>query len=104
MFQDIEPRVFHNEFQNKQAEPEDLFLAYQGDAVLVREDKDKLWYPSFADYSVSHPHLLQEAHFLFTIDEINYYLVEEDGLDEVPGWIYVSNTRFRKKTGAPSQV
>jgi NAD+ diphosphatase len=97
MFQDIEPRVFHNEFQNKQAEPEDLFLAYQGDAVLVREDKDKLWYPSFADYSVSHPHLLQEAHFLFTIDEINYYLVEEDGLDEVPGWIYVSNTRFRKK-------
>ena len=95
MLQDIEPRVFHNEFQNKQATSEDLFLAYQGDTVLIREDKDKLWYPSFADFSVSYPHLLQEAQFLFTIDELNYYLVEEEGLDEAPGWIYVSSTRFR---------
>ena len=102
MFQDIEPRTFQNEFQNKQAEPEDLFLAFQEGTVqegtvLVREDKDKLWYPSFADYSDSHTHLLQEAQFLFTIDDLNYYLVEEEGLDEVPGWVYVSNKRFRKK-------
>ncbi|MDD4169958.1 MAG: NAD(+) diphosphatase [Desulfotomaculaceae bacterium] len=94
MLQDIEPRVFHNVFQNKQSGPKDLFLAYQGDTVLIREDKDKLWYPSFADFSVSHPHLLQEAQFLFTIDELNYYLVEEEGLDEAPGWIYVSSMRF----------
>lgn len=97
MIQDIEPKVFHNGFQNKQAGPNDLFLAYQGDNVLVREDKDKLWYPSFADYSVSHPHLEQKAQFLFTIDDLNYYRIEEEGLDEVPGWIYVSNTRFRSE-------
>lgn len=97
MIQDIGPRVFNNEFQNKQADPDDLFLAYQGDKVLVREDKDKLWYPSFADFSVSHLHLLQEAQFLFTIDELNYYLVEEDGLDQVPGWTYVSTSRFRSE-------
>lgn len=94
MIQDIEPRVFHNIYHNKQAGPEDLFLAYQGDTVLIREDRDKLWYPSFADFSASHPHLLQEAQFLFTIDELNYYLVEEEGLDEVSGWIYVSCSRF----------
>ncbi len=97
MIHDIGPRVFHNVFQNKKAEPEDLFLAYQGNSVLVQEDKDKLWYPSFADYSESHPHLSEEAQFLFTIDELNYFLVEEDGLDEVPGWVYVSSTRFRSE-------
>jgi len=97
MIQDIEPRVFHNEFKNKKTSPEDLFLAYQGDTVLSREDKDKLWYLSFSDFLVSHPNLMRDAQFLFTIDEMNYYLVEEDGLDDVPGWTYVNTSRFRSE-------
>ncbi|GAB1475636.1 NAD(+) diphosphatase [Bacillota bacterium] len=97
MIHDIEPRVFHNVFQNKKAEPLDLFLAYQGDSVLVKEGKDKLWYPSFADYAESHPHLGEQAQFLFTIDELNYFLVEEEGLDQLPGWVYVSSSRFRSE-------
>jgi len=94
MIQDIEPRVFYNQYKNKETSPEDLFLAYRGDNILIREDKDKLWYPSFADFSVSHPNLRLDAQFLFTIDEINYYLIEEDGLDEMPCWSYVSTKRF----------
>lgn len=97
MIHDIDPRVFDNVFQDKRAEAEDLFLAYQGNFVLVREDKDKLWYPSFADYSESHPHLAEKAQFLFTIDELNYFLVEEDSLDELPGWVYASSARFRSE-------
>ncbi|MFA5634451.1 MAG: NAD(+) diphosphatase [Anaerovoracaceae bacterium] len=97
MIHDIDPRVFDNMFENRRAEPEDLFLAYQGNSVLVREGKDKLWYPSFADYSESHPNLSEEAQFLFTIDEFNYFLVEEDSLDELPGWVYVSSNRFRSE-------
>lgn len=97
MIQDIEPKVFHNKFQNKQADPSDLFLSYQGDQVLVHEEKEKLWYPSFADYAETHPHLIQKSQFLFTIDELNYYLVEEEGLDAVQGWAYVSSSRFRSE-------
>lgn len=97
MLQDIEPRIFNNEFKNKKANQNNLFLAYQDDHVLVKEDKDKLWYPSFADFYTSHPHLIEEAQFLFTIDELNYYLVEEEGLDELQGWTYVSQTRFREE-------
>lgn len=95
MLQDIEPRVFQNVFKNRPAAPEDLFLAFQGDNVLISAKKDKLWYPSFADFSVSHPQLRQQAQFLFTIDELNYYSVEAVGLEAVPGWAYVSNKRFR---------
>lgn len=50
MIQDIAPKVFHNSFKIKSADPLDLFLSYNGDTVLVREDKDKLWYPSFLDF------------------------------------------------------
>lgn len=95
MIHDISPRIFNNKFQNKKAELQDLFLAYDGDTVLVKEDKDKLWYPSFSDFIKRYPNLISNAHFLFTIDNINYYLVDEKGLDQVEGWIYASTGRFR---------
>lgn len=38
MIQDIEPRIFYNNFMNKKVEPQDLFLSYEEDSVLVRED------------------------------------------------------------------
>lgn len=97
MIQDIEPRVFHNEYRDKKARPEDLFLAYQENTVLVKEDANKLWYPAFADFNEKHPHLMEGAQFLFIIDNINYYLVEEEVLDDIPGWTYVSTTRFRQE-------
>lgn len=95
MIHDIEPRIFNNKFKNKKAEPHDLFLSYDGDTVLVREDKDKLWYPSFSDFEKEYPHLIDDAQFLFTIDDINYYLVDEKGLDSIEGWTYATTNRFR---------
>ncbi|SMP45659.1 NAD(+) diphosphatase [Anoxynatronum buryatiense] len=95
MIQDIEPRVFSNRFQEKTATLRDLFLAYKDDRVLVREDKEKLWYPSFSDFEADYPDLIRKAHFLFTIDEMNYFRVDQKGLDEVDGWIYAPTTRFR---------
>lgn len=98
MIQDIEPRVFQNQFHNVRPNPDDRFLSFSGDQVLVREEKDKLWYPSFADFSESCPHLMDEAQFLFVIDEIRFFLVKEQELDVVPGWIYASTSRFRTET------
>lgn len=95
MIHDIEPRIFQNLYKNRKAEPQDLFLSYEGDTVLVREDKDKLWYPSFSDFMAEHPQLIDDAQFLFTIDDINYYLIDEKGLDSAEGWTYVSTGRFR---------
>jgi len=95
MIHDIEPRIFDNNFKNKKAEPQDLFLSYEGDAVLVREEKDKLWYPAFSDFEAEYPQLIEDAKFLFTIDDINYYLIDEKGLDSAEGWTYVTTGRFR---------
>jgi NAD+ diphosphatase len=97
MIQDIEPRIFDNNFKNKKAEPQDLFLSYEGNDVLVREDKDKLWYPAFSDFEEGYPHLRDNAQFLFTIDDINYYLIDEKGLDAADGWTYVTTGRFRSE-------
>jgi len=98
MIQDIEPKIFNNNFKIKPARQQDLFLSYEGDTVLVREDRDKLWYPSFSDFEAKYPHLIDIAQFLFTIDEINYYLIYEKGLDSEEGWTYVSTNRFRTES------
>lgn len=98
MIHDIEPKIFNNNFKNKPAELQDLFLSYKGDTVLVKEDKDKLWYPSFSDYEAKYPHIIDNAQFLFTIDDINYYLIDEKGLDSEDGWTYVDTNRFRTET------
>lgn len=95
MIHDIEPRIFNNVFIKRQAQPQDLFLSYEGDTVLVKEGKDKLWYPSFSDFQGEYPNLIDDAQFLFTIDDLNYYLVDEKGLNSVDGWTYVTTGRFR---------
>ncbi len=95
MIQDIEPKIFNNQFKNRRARAGDFFLSYNGDTVLVKEDKDKLWYPSFLDFEKFFPELINTSQFLFTIDNINYYLTEEKGLDALDGWVYVSTGRFR---------
>ncbi len=97
MIQDIGPKIFNNNFKHQKAKVSDVFLSYQGDTVLIKEDKDKLWYPSFADFQEKYPSLIEKAQFLFTINEINYYLADEQGLDSVEGWIYVNVRRFRSE-------
>jgi NAD+ diphosphatase len=97
MIQDIEPKIFNNNFKQQKAKVSDVFLSYQGDTVLIKEDKDKLWYPSFADFQEKYPSLIDSAQFLFTINEINYFLADEQGLDSVEGWIYVNVNRFRSE-------
>lgn len=95
MIQDIGPKIFSNAYESKKAHMSDLFLSYKRDTVLVREDKDKLWYPSFSDFEKSHPHLTDSARFLFSIDELNFFLTEEKGLGSEEGWSYVSTNAFR---------
>lgn len=95
MIQDIGPRIFDNMFKERKASPQDLFLSYQDDTILVREDKDKLWYPSFSDFKSEYPYLIDDAQFLFTIDEINYYLIDNRKIIPLNGWSYVTTKRFR---------
>lgn len=95
MIHNIKPKILDNQYKNRAAKPFDLFLSYKGDKVLVKENKDKLWYPSFSDFEKYYPNLAKSSEFLFTIDDFNYYLIDKDGLDSVEGWIYVDTNRFR---------
>jgi NAD+ diphosphatase len=98
MIQDIQPKVFNNKFENKQANNNDIFLAYEKNNILVRKNSDHLWYPSFADFSSIYPTLVENAQFLFTIDSTNYFLVNKPSLDTIPGWTYASIQKLRTES------
>jgi NAD+ diphosphatase len=95
MIHEIAPRKFNTAYMNQKAKSEDLFLSYLEDTVLVKEGMDKLWYPSFSDFAREYPELRDNAQYLFAVDDVNFYLVDEKGLDSVAGWAYVPATRFR---------
>jgi NAD+ diphosphatase len=98
MIQEIGPRIFDNHFKNKIAKSNDVFFSYEENTILIQENKEKLWYPSFADFESEYPKLIENAQYLFSIDDINYFLVDEIGLDSVKGWEYVNTSRFRSET------
>lgn len=72
-------------------------MAYRDESVLVRTEEDRLWYPTFADYTPYFPQLAERARFLFSIDELNYFLVAGDELAPQPGWAFVNTERFRRE-------
>ncbi len=45
-----------------------------------------------------YPNLINKAQFLFTIDAINYYLVNSEDFDVLAGWSFVSSKKFRTET------
>ncbi len=98
MIHNIEPRIFDNMFKKRKAEPKDLFFSFQDDKVLIKEEKDKLWYPSFLDFQSEYPNLMDNSQFLFTIDDINYYLLINNSILPIKGWSYETTKRFRSET------
>ena len=76
----------------------DLILSFKDDMVLVKDGKDKLWYPSFSDLEAEYPDIIDGAQYLFTIDAINYYLIDSEKISPIQGWSYVSTKRFRLET------
>ena len=97
MLHEIQPKVFDNHFVYQTATDQDLFLSYRDDSVLIKEDKDKLWYPSFAEYFRNNSEPYSRAECLFTIDGLRFFLMES--VEERPqeGWVYVSTNRFRSE-------
>lgn len=96
MLQDIGPRVFDNTFSLKETKPEDFFLAYREEGILIKEEMANLWYPSFADYFIDDEGR-RRARFLFSIDGYNFFL-PMDSIEPLPGWAYTAIGRIRQES------
>ena len=86
MIQDIFPHVYHNAFQKCEAQPQDMLLAYRGNAVLSAPEEFRL--PRCGDL----PDM--PVRYAFSIDDTRYFLAE-NAPEEQTAWRLLPSAEYR---------
>ncbi|WP_100065836.1 NAD(+) diphosphatase [Miniphocaeibacter massiliensis] len=74
MINEIRPYTFKNEYRNIEPRKEDIALIYKDTDVLLKKYGDLISFPKISE--LIDKDLKFEYRFLFTIDSINYFLIE----------------------------
>lgn len=94
MIQDIKPYVFHNEFKSSEADKNSRIVIFKDNTVMIKHNPDNLQeinFPLMGDADFKDENLT----FLFKIDEISYFLTEDDLNLQNKGFSYESIFVFR---------
>lgn len=81
MIQDIEPHIYKNEYRPQKPEKDSYVLYYEGTEALIKRNGTEVVFLTFGELEEKNPHIYQEAVYLFSIDEMRFYLVEQLVLD-----------------------
>ena len=95
MIQDIAPHIYHNEYTPHAPNPSDQILYYEKDTVLIRETDGEIAFPTFQEVQEIFPAVVQHYTYLFSIDEISYYLVPELPTKALSFYEFKSTDLFR---------
>ena len=71
MIQDIQPKVYHNEYTPRPIREDDVVFVFRGREVLLREEKDTFVFPTGREANG------KELQYLFSIDDRAFYLGQE---------------------------
>lgn len=92
MIQDISPKKYHNEYQEKEASGSDTVLVYRDREVLVKRDETgEISFPSRGELGKS----CRIAAYLFNISGEDYFLGELPGGEPPEGYGYENVKIFR---------
>ena len=86
MIQDIEPHVYNNEFKVQMPDKESYALYYNDRRCLVKYDGEKFEFPKFKDIEKIDKNIYKEAVYVFSIDNKEFYLVDDKRLVDVDGF------------------
>lgn len=76
MIQDIFPHVFHNEFEIKTPGSDSYFFYFLDGSLMLCRHNTKL-IPQFENLGSLSPEAMSHCDFLFSIDEMDFYLIDE---------------------------
>lgn len=96
MLQEIGPKVFHNEFCNREAKARDRAIVMKEGKVLVRIEGDEVFLPLVEQLGAS----TEEYQYLFSVDE-EAYVYRKTPLVSIPeGFSYEDRFAFRDRKPA----
>lgn len=77
MIQDIAPHVYHNEYRPVPPDKDSIALYYEKHVCLLTQTASGIQFPRFRDLETLNNHIYKDATYLFTIDDVRYYLVDD---------------------------
>lgn len=77
MIQDITPHEFRNEYIPEVPKSNSIILYYEEHVCLVRREQEEIYFPTFGEMEKRNPNLYDEAVYLFSVDGVGYYLVQD---------------------------
>lgn len=91
MIQDIEPRVFHNEFHIKEARSADTLFCFKNGELLCEMQGENIAFPTVEKLNAAS----ESCTFLFSIDGDDFYLWQGEEMPERDKLRYEKNTVLR---------
>ncbi len=91
MIQNIEPKVFHNEYTPKTVKDHNIILAYNKDSILCKVIDGNIVYPAYSEIRCGEEQLI----YAFSIDDTPYYLFPPQETLVLPGYSYENVSIFR---------
>ena len=76
MIQDIAPHHFDNAYHSYAPREEDFAIYCQPHQVLLKRQEDRIIFPAFRDLKKRNDDILENATYLFQIDEFRFFLVK----------------------------
>lgn len=92
MIQDIEPKIYNNSFYEKKPKASSVIFTFDGKKVLCKQNSGELIYPV---YEVCNE-LNGTYVYLFSIDDIDYFLLTSEQKAELPDYTYETINVFHK--------
>lgn len=93
MIQDIGPYVYKNEYKPEAPEKNDYVMHFEKGKLMAKIQGDVVHFPTFAECEASNSEIYQSATYLFAIDDMRFYLVDE--LQYEDGYEWIGKEAFR---------
>ena len=77
MIQDIGPHVYKNEYKPQSPAKNSYVMYFEKGKLLAKFHGDLLEFPTFAEMEAGQPDIYEKATYLFAIDGVGFYLVDE---------------------------
>ncbi len=98
MFQNIEPHRFYNEFKKGRLTDNDYLFIFKENSLLISRNENDIIFPKLNDLTCEHSQIQENAIYLFSIDDVNYYYVQNLLIEEDMDWKFelLHNIRIAK--------
>lgn len=95
MIQDIEPYSYNNAYKPEAPDKESFIIYCHGMEVLIKQEGEQITFPTFQEVKEKNPDIYEQYTYLFSIDQMRFYLVENLNYSEADKFRLIHKEEFR---------